>query len=146
MDKQELKNILEQHKLWLDDPTTGKPANLQSANLQSANLRDADLRDADLQDANLRGADLRNSDLQYANLRGADLKGADLQDADLRGANLDYSCWPLWCGSFETIIDENQAIQLLYHAFIVGQKFWPGDLTDEQRAFLNSFKHATKRF
>ena len=49
--------------------------------------------------ANLRGADLRGADLSDTNLRGADLEGANLRGADLRGADLDYSSWPLWCGS-----------------------------------------------
>lgn len=29
----------------------------------------------------------------------ANLREADLWRADLGEANLDYSCWPLWCGS-----------------------------------------------
>lgn len=40
---------------------------------------------------------------------------ANLRDADLRDANLDYSCWPLWCGSKNVKIDRKQAIQLLAH-------------------------------
>lgn len=55
--------------------------------------------------ANLHGADLSSADLCRANLRGA----------DLRGANLDYSCFPLWCGSLGVHIDDRLAIQLLYH-------------------------------
>ena len=35
--------------------------------------------------------------------------------ADLNGADLDYSCWPLWCGSLGVHIDDRLAIQLLYH-------------------------------
>ena len=55
-----------------------------------------------------------------ANLRDADLRGADLQDAALRGANLrdadlDYSCWPLWCGSLDVKVDRRIAAQLAYH-------------------------------
>ena len=38
-------------------------------------------------------ADLSNANLSSANLRGT----------DLRGANLDYSCWPLWCGSLRDV-------------------------------------------
>ena len=57
---------------------------------------------------------------ERANLRGADLRYADLRDTDLRGANLcdadlDYSCWPIWCGSLGVHIDERIALQLLYH-------------------------------
>ena len=72
MNKDELKSILEQHRLW-DEGNGGKCVNLRYANL----------RYADLEDANLRYADLRYADLEDANLRGADLRGADLRWADL---------------------------------------------------------------
>ena len=35
--------------------------------------------------------------------------------ADLRGADLDYSCWPLWCGSLNVVVDARIARQLAYH-------------------------------
>lgn len=35
--------------------------------------------------------------------------------ADLRGADLDYSCWPLWCGSLGIKVDKKIAVQLAYH-------------------------------
>ena len=36
--------------------------------------------------------------------------------ANLRGANLDYSCWPLWCGSLCNVrIDKRIFAQLAYH-------------------------------
>ena len=56
------------------------------------------------------GADLRGVDL-----RRADLRGVDLSDADLRGADLDYSCWPLWCGSKDIKVDKRIFTQLLAH-------------------------------
>ena len=55
------------------------------------------------------------ADLQNADLRGADLWRADLQNADLRGADIDYSCWPLWCGSLDVKVDARIARQLAYH-------------------------------
>ena len=45
----------------------------------------------------------------------ADLQGADLQGADLQGANLDFSCWPLWCGSLKVKTDRRLRVQLAYH-------------------------------
>ena len=45
----------------------------------------------------------------------ADLSGADLHGDDLRGANLDYSCWPLWCGSLDVKVDARIARQLAHH-------------------------------
>lgn len=44
-----------------------------------------------------------------------DLRGADLSGADLSGANLDYSCYPLWCGSLHLKADKRLACQLAYH-------------------------------
>ena len=95
-------------------------ANLSEANLRGADLRGADLRGADLSDANLSEANLRGADLSEANLRGADLSEANLSDAnlrgaDLRGADLDYSCYPLWCGSLHLKADKRLACQLAYH-------------------------------
>ena len=60
-------------------------------------------------------ADLCGADLCNANLRNADLCGANLRNADLRGADIDFSCWPLWCGSFDVIVDRRIAAQLAYH-------------------------------
>lgn len=45
----------------------------------------------------------------------ADLHGADLHEADLRGADLDFSCWPLWCGSLGAVVDRRIAAQIAYH-------------------------------
>lgn len=39
----------------------------------------------------------------------------DLRGADLRGADLDYSCYPLWCGSLHLKADKRLACQLAYH-------------------------------
>ena len=90
-------------------------ADLRRADLRRADLRDADLRGADLRRADLRGADLRRADLSNANLSKADLSNANLSKADLRGATLDYSCYPLWCGSLHLKADKRLACQLAYH-------------------------------
>lgn len=55
------------------------------------------------------------ANLGGANLRGAYLSGANLRGADLRRADLDYSCWPLWCGSLDVKVDARIARQLAYH-------------------------------
>ncbi len=94
-------------------------ADLRAADLRGANLHDADPRGADLRGANLHGADLRGADLRGANLRGANLTGANLTGADLIGADIDFSSWPLWCGSLRVKADRRIACQLLYHALAV---------------------------
>ena len=78
MTPDEIANVLENHKKWLNGAPDGHRADLEDANLRYANLRYADLRYATLRYADLRGADLR----------GADLRGADLQGANLEGAKL----------------------------------------------------------
>lgn len=40
---------------------------------------------------------------------------ANLRGANLRGADLDYSCWPLWCGSLNVRVCKRIAAQLAYH-------------------------------
>ena len=100
MEEAQLREILREHVLWLKGEKGG----------ERANLRWADLQEADLRRANLRWADLRE-----ANLREANLRGADLREANLRGADLDYSCWPLWCGSLGVKADKRIAAQLAYH-------------------------------
>ena len=94
-------------------------ADLRAADLRGANLHDADLRGADLRGANLHGADLRGADLRGADLRGANLAGANLTGANLHDADIDFSSWPLWCGSLRVKADRRIACQLLYHALAV---------------------------
>ena len=98
METSVLKEILDQHKLWIE--TNGMQGT--SANLINAKLWDANLHRAILTDANLRGANLNRADLTDANLRGADLRGANLNRADLTDANLrgaDLYCADLYCAN-----------------------------------------------
>ncbi len=95
---------------------TLRVANLRGADLRGADLRGADLRVANLAGANLTGADLIGADLRGADLRTADLRGANLAGANLTGADIDFSSWPLWCGSLRVKADRRIACQLLYHA------------------------------
>ena len=125
MNADELRLVLEKHKKWLLNENEGEQANLSEANLRWANLSGANLNGADLSRANLSRAnlceaDFRKADLFGADLSGADLSGANLRKADLRGADLrwadiDFSCWPLWCGSKVVKVDVRIARQLAAH-------------------------------
>ena len=115
MTQEELNVILDKYRKWLNDEEGGERANLYRANLYRANLYRANLYRADLNRANLHGANLCGADLNRANLREANLCGANLREANLHGANLDYSCWPLWCGSLDVEVDARIARQLAYH-------------------------------
>jgi uncharacterized protein YjbI with pentapeptide repeats len=140
MTSEEIKNVLDLHKKWLNNEDGGERANLRWAdlscvNLSGAKLRWADLRETTLRLADLRGADLRETTLRLADLRGvnltradlrgadlrettlrlADLRGTDLRGADLSGADLDFSCFPLWCGGSQFKCDTKLVYQLLAH-------------------------------
>ena len=99
MTKQEIGEVLEQHKLWLlSEREGGKRANLinadlsnvdlTNANLSNACLIDANLTNVNLTNANLINADLSNVDLTNANLTNANLTDAYLINANLTNANL----------------------------------------------------------
>ena len=105
MKSDELQLILTKHVKWLASEKGG----------EQADLNGADLRGADLSWANLRGADLNGADLREADLSGANLRKADLRGADLRWADIDFSCWPLWCGSKSVKVDAKIARQLAAH-------------------------------
>jgi len=78
-------------------------------------FKGTNLHRANLRGANLRGANLREANLYGANLCEADLYGADLREANLHRADLDFSCFPLWCGSFNMKVDLRLMAQLAYH-------------------------------
>ena len=128
----ELRDVLREHKRWLNDEDGAKKADLRGADLRYAYLCYADLRYADLYGANLRnadlyGADLRNAcladvDLRDADLRNVSLHGVNLSGADLSGAILDYSELPLWCGSLTANFDDKQLKQIAYHLVKSGLK------------------------
>ena len=105
MTQEELNEILDKHKKWLDGEAGGKRANFCWTNFHGADLGGADLC----------GANLCGAYLNEANLCGAYLSRADLNRAHLSGANLDYSSWPLWCGSLNVVVDARIARQLAYH-------------------------------
>ena len=43
------------------------------------------------------------------------LRNARLCNSDLSNAKLDFSCWPLWCGSRDVKADDRLVAQLLFH-------------------------------
>ena len=106
MDQNELQEILDLHKRWLDKEPDGRQADLsgkdligarldgawlQGANLENAWLNDAWLQKAHLKNAYLDGGSLQEAHLEKACLNGADLRKANLENARLNGANLQWT-------------------------------------------------------
>ena len=85
---QELNEVLELHRKWLNGESDGARASLGFKDLRGANLHGADLHEANLYEANLCGANFCGTNLYKANLYGAILRGTMLCGADLRGADL----------------------------------------------------------
>ena len=117
----DLNTIIQLHEKWLNGEPEGKKADLSNTNLSNTNLSNTNLHGANLHGADLHGADLHGAILSGANLNDADLhgailSGANLNDAILRGADVDFSSWPLWCGSLKGVkVDSRIARQLAYH-------------------------------
>jgi uncharacterized protein YjbI with pentapeptide repeats len=104
MDREKLKNVLSDHRLWLHTKgMRGLQADLTRGNLSGINLKRADLEsallaevnpfgsnlsDACLEKANLTRSILVGSNLERANLLRANMEGCKLTGSNLRGANL----------------------------------------------------------
>ena len=87
--EQELKQIIEKHKKWLEsNGNDGEKANLSATNLQKIKIGNEDLQSAILNKANFNGAYLRKTIFMEANLEKATLKEAYLRKAILMKANL----------------------------------------------------------
>lgn len=114
MKSEQLQEILAAHTQWLYG-NGGERASLQDADIQGANLQRAALERAGLEGTNL----------QRVELQGADLRGANLQRADL-----DFSVWPLWCGSIGAIVDDRIQRQLLYHAYATDNPEQDADIAE----------------
>jgi uncharacterized protein YjbI with pentapeptide repeats len=127
------------------DGKTGKVAAFTAMDLRGHDFNDKDLRyvrfdscdlrgvvfdnsmlsKVDFFDANLTKASLRNCDLVgtsfykatlvYADLTGSNLFKANLRNADIRYAHIDFTSFPLSCGSLNLKIDIGKACQFLYH-------------------------------
>lgn len=87
-----LKEVLEEHKRWININKAEGWTENGRADLHGADLRGAYLSGADLRGADLRGVNLSGADLHGADLRGADLHRADLRKAYLHGADLRKAC------------------------------------------------------
>ena len=90
MNAMEFREILEQHRLWLNGEG-GKRADLRGVYLFHTNLPYTDLSYADLSGADLSYADLSHADLSYADLSHVYLSHANLSYTNLFHANLSYT-------------------------------------------------------
>lgn len=86
---EELKQILEEHALWIEsNHKEGKCADLSGFDLSNRDFRGANLKYANLSHANLNHVDLSHANLSHVYLRHADLTGANLNGTYLTHTNL----------------------------------------------------------
>ena len=116
MERERLKKILTNHKLWVEsNGSEGRKARLRGADLRGEDLRGVNLSGANLSCADLESTTLRGANLSGANLNCVDLWGADLRGANLENADLDSACFQLEWGWLDVHIDDKYATQLLYY-------------------------------
>ena len=152
--QEELTEILEKHKKWLNKEPGGERAELRGCDLSGSDLCDCDLSGSDLsysnlsrsdlRYSNLRGCNLRHSDLSDCDLRYSDLGGSDLRHSDLSGCNFDFACLPHWCGSLSAHFDDRQIIQIIYHAVKAGLA--SPNVSDDVKAELRKVIPLANRF
>ncbi len=143
--KEELKEILDEHRKWLESGgSLGSRADLSEAdlrgqnlgevNLRRANLREADLSEANLSRANLSEADLKDADLSSALLLEADLSQANLAFANLSNASLVRSdLWKADLGLADLVMANLEGARLseavLFHAFLSEACLYKADMS-----------------
>ena len=89
MDRDELEEILAEHKVWVNTGgIMGKRADLRDSDLSGLSLSKAELGEAKLARANLANMNLSCANLKYANLSRANLQGASLVYANINLAEL----------------------------------------------------------
>lgn len=140
MKRKEFDEMMRLHEMWLNGEEGGKRANMKGADLRTVNMNRADMRGVNMQRANMLHADMQYANMQCANMQHADMRSADMRSAemqrtDMQGADLDYSAWPLCCGSLKAYVDDRIAIQLLYHTLSVVQ-YSPYVSEDVKRTLL----------
>ena len=85
----DLKQILSDHKKWLDsNGEEGTAADLKNRKLKGAVFVGANLKNANFEGAYLYGAYFKNANLEKSNLEGANLRGANLRWANLKNTNM----------------------------------------------------------
>ena len=86
IEKDEFERVMADHKLWLEDNTKGKRADLSEIDLSEQDLSGMDFSHANMMGINLRGSNLSDANLSYADLSKAYLHNVDLTNATINGA------------------------------------------------------------
>lgn len=89
----EIKEKIEAHKKWLENPQEGAKADFSCVDAAGENFSELDLRGANFNGAKLNGANfnstkLNGADFSNTNLYGADFVKAKLNDANFNGSEL----------------------------------------------------------
>lgn len=85
---EELKDILEAHKKWLNFEACGERADFSFVDFKGHDLLYVNLTKADLHGADLSGINLSDCCFRFANLLDTNLSNCNLRNADLYGCNL----------------------------------------------------------
>lgn len=151
MTDDELKAVVDKHKLWLDtNGEDGEQAALQGINLayrdlSAVDFRRADFTGAELQCVRLARADLRGAVFNYANMYLADLAKANCQGAKFRKAKLRAAVLSNACLQDCDFTEANMSAARLSRATVTWAEFTYADLSDAFASDVD-FNNTTLRF
>jgi hypothetical protein len=91
MTENELFEIIEKHKRWLDNEDGGEMATLQNADLSGLRLDHVDLQGVNFINANLQNIHIEASNFRHANFSGANLGHAFISKSDFSCVNFQHT-------------------------------------------------------
>ena len=87
-----------------------KGASMVQTDFTRCNLSNVQLRDAKMMFASFDHCNLKRAKLNYADIRQVNFYRSELIDI-----NIDFSSWPMWCGTKNSIVGEKLAQQIAAH-------------------------------
>ncbi len=112
--------------------------NFEYSDLSSSCIENCEFIDCNFYHCDMNNGCLTNSIFRDCDVRVVNLLMTDLTNTDFSTSNIDYSTFPLWCGSFDVILDDEQKQQLLYHLLRIAPEYRSKKLC----AIANGFEHS----
>lgn len=83
--------------------------------IESAYAEGSDFSATQFNSCNMDSCDMNNAILHGVQFCRCNTRGMHLNGSDMTGANIDYSAWPMWCGSYGVKVDRRLFEQLVMH-------------------------------
>jgi uncharacterized protein YjbI with pentapeptide repeats len=137
--KLDLKNKKLREREW--DYCKFEDCNFEYSDLSDSIIENCEFINCNFYHCDMDNCYLKNSIFRECNIKMVNLLRTDLTNADFSTSNIDYSSFPLWCGSFNVILDDKQKQQLLYHLLRIAPEYRSKKLC----AIANGFEHSNRQ-